>query len=389
MSAGIAHPSSHVRALCAAALDGERLGLEALEALLAIDDERLAGEVFAAAREARARHFGDGVFLYGFVYFSTYCRNECTFCYYRAGNALSPRYRKSLDEVVEICAGLAGSGVDLLDLTMGEDPLIHGEPGYRTLLDLVAAVRRATELPVMVSPGVLPAPALHDLRVAGADWYALYQETHTPELYERLRVGQAFADRVAARRAARAAGLLVEDGILTGVGDTAADRARSVAAMRDAAWEQVRAMTFVPQEGTPLAHVRPPGDLAELLVIAVLRLSLPDRLIPASLDVDGIRGLERRLAAGANVVTSIVPPTTGLAGVSNPVLDIDEGCRTVAGVLPHLERLGLRPAGRSAYRDTLERLRVAGAGAPARIQAPPSTPAAGGGPPSWRPGAPA
>ena len=348
-----------VRALCASALDGAVLEPPDLETLLAIDDERLAGEVFVAAREARARHFGDGVFLYGFVYFSTYCRNECAFCYYRADNALSPRYRKTADEVVTICRGLAASGVDLLDLTMGEDPAIHAEPGYRALLELVAAVRGTIGLPVMVSPGVLPAPALHGLRAAGADWYALYQETHTQELYERLRVGQAFEERAAARGAARNAGLLVEDGILTGIGDTAADRARSIAAMRAAAWEQVRAMTFVPQQGTPLAHLRSAGDLPELLTIAVLRLVLPDRLIPASLDVDGIRGLERRLEAGANVVTSIVPPTAGLAGVSNAVLDIDEGHRTVAGVLPHLERLGLRPAGAAAYRETLRRLRAA------------------------------
>ncbi len=348
-----------VRALCAAALKGARLEPGDLATLLAIDDEGLAGEVFAAAREARAAHFGDGVFLYGFVYFSTYCRNECTFCYYRADNALSPRYRKTAAEVVAVCEGLAASGVDLLDLTLGEDPLIHGEPGYRTLLDLVAEVRAATGLPVMVSPGVLPVAALRDLRAAGADFYALYQETHTPELYARLRVGQAFEARVAARRDARLAGLLVEDGILTGIGDTAGDRARSIATMCDEGWEQVRAMTFVPQEGTPLAEVRPAGDLAELLAIAVLRLVLPDRLIPASLDVDGIRGLERRLAAGANVVTSIVPPASGLAGVSNAVLDIDEGHRTVAGVLPHLRRLGLRPAGVAAYRETLERLRDA------------------------------
>jgi methylornithine synthase len=354
--------AGQVRDLCAAALDGERLGAGDLEILLGISDPDLAGEVFAAAREARAARFGDGVFLYGFVYFSTYCRNECAFCYYRADNELSPRYRKTAAEVVAICEDLAASGVDLLDLTMGEDPAIHDEPGYRALLDLVAAVRVAAGLPVMVSPGVVPGPALRDLRAAGADWYALYQETHTPELYAGLRVGQAFEARVAARRAARRAGLLVEDGILTGIGDTAADRARSVAAMRDAAWEQVRVMTFVPQAGTPLADRRPAGDLPELLTIAVLRLALPDRLIPASLDVDGIRGLERRLAAGANVVTSIVPPTSGLAGVSNAVLDIDEGHRTVAGVLPHLRRLGLHPAGADAYRETLERLRVGSAG---------------------------
>src|SRR5665811_45872 len=174
-----------------------------------------------------------------------------------------------------------------------------------------------------------------------------------PELYERLRAGQPFAARTAARSAARRAGLLVEDGILTGIGDTEADRVRSIAAMREVAWEQVRVMTFVPQAGTPLADAPPAGDEAELLTIATMRLAMPHSLIPASLDVDGIRGLERRLNAGANVVTSIVPPSVGLAGVSQTELDIDEGRRTVAGVLPHLARLGLRPATVADYRTWL------------------------------------
>ncbi len=358
MSGTVDSSTRGIATLCERALAGERLTEPELEALLGLEDEAAADDVFAAAREARARHFGDGVFLYGFVYFSTYCRNDCVFCYYRAGNDQSPRYRKTLDEVVSICDDLAASGVDLLDLTMGEDPAIHREPGYTALLDLVGAVKASAGLPVMVSPGVLPREALQDLRDRGADWYALYQETHTEELYGGLRVGQAYAERVAARQAARAAGLLVEDGILTGIGDTPGHRARSVAAMREGGWEQVRVMTFVPQAGTPLADLKPAGDLPELLAIAVMRLAMPDRLIPASLDVDGIRGLERRLVAGANVVTSIVPPTTGLAGVSNAVLDIEEGHRTVEGVLPHLERLGLRPAGAAAYRAWLDKTRA-------------------------------
>jgi methylornithine synthase len=97
----------------------------------------------------------------------------------------------------------------------------------------------------------------------------------------------------------------------------------------------------------------------ELLTIAVMRLAMPDRFIPASLDVDGIGGLERRLEAGANVVTSIVPPTVGLAGVSQAELDIDEGFRTVHGVLPHLTRLGLRPAGVEEYRERMTAVRAA------------------------------
>jgi len=341
-----------VRDLCRRALAGKLLTEPDLAELLAARGDA-AEVVFAAAREARVRSFGDAVFLYGFVYFSTYCRNQCAFCFYRADNDQSPRYRKSVSEVVAICRDLAGSGVVLLDLTMGEDPVIHDDPGYAGLLELVAAVCEGSGLPVMVSPGVVPDEVLAGLRARGADWYALYQETHTPGLYERLRIGQPFAARAAARRAARRAGLLVEDGILTGIGDTEADRARSIAAMRAAAWEQVRVMTFVPQAGTPLADVRPTGDEAELLTIAAMRLAMPHSLIPASLDVDGIRGLERRLNAGANVVTSIVPPSVGLAGVSQAELGIDEGHRTVAGVLPHLARLGLRPGRVADYRSWL------------------------------------
>jgi methylornithine synthase len=341
--------------VCADILDGSVPDRGDLETLLRAGDE--APLVFTAAREMRSRHSGDAVFLYGFVYFSTYCRNACAFCFYRADNDECPRYRKTADEVVEICRDLASSGVVLLDLTMGEDPVLLDDPA--TLADLVAAVVDETGTPVMVSPGVLPEPSLRELAEAGADWYALYQETHTRELYERLRVGQPFEDRAEARAAARRAGLLVEDGLLTGIGDTPADRAGSIVAMREAGWEQVRVMTFVPQAGTPLEDVRPGGDADELLTIAALRMAMPDRFIPASLDVDGIAGLERRLQAGANVVTSIVPPTVGLAGVSQAELDIDEGYRTVHGVLPHLERLGLRPAGVDEYRARMAAVRRA------------------------------
>jgi len=351
----VTHSRTTIGGLCARVLSGARPDVADLERLLAADGD--APKVFAAAREMRARHFGDAVFLYGFVYFSTFCRNQCTFCFYRADNAESPRYRKPLVEVVTVCRELAASGVVLLDLTMGEDPMIHDQPGYADLVELVAAVVEGAGLPVMVSPGVVPPAALRGLKSAGAEWYALYQETHTPELYERLRVGQPYESRVAARSAARRAGLLVEDGLLTGVGDAVADRAWSIAAMRDAGWEQVRVMTFVPQVGTPLADVPTHGDDDELLTIAAMRLAMPNRLIPASLDVDGIRGLERRLDAGANVVTSIIPPSAGLAGVSQCELDIGEGQRTVAGVLPHLARLGLRAASADDYRHRLVALR--------------------------------
>jgi len=348
--------SSRIDGLCRRALEGAALPEPDLPALL----EARGGEaeaVYATAREMRARHWGDTIFLYGFVYFSTYCRNDCTFCLYRAGNAASPRYRKTLAEVVAVCRDLAASGVVLVDLTMGEDPQIHDDPGHAGLLELVRAVGDDVGLPMMISPGLLPDEALSGLRRRGVDWYALYQEVHTPELYARLRLGQPFAARVAARGAARRAGLLVEDGMLTGVGDTSRDRAHSIAVMRREGCAQVRVMSLVPQAGTPLATTTSPRDEAELLSIAVLRLAMPERFIPASLDVAGIGGLEGRLQAGANVVTSLVPPGSGFLGVSHAELGIDEGERSVASVVPRLRALGLRPGSVEEYRGRLAALR--------------------------------
>ena len=202
----------------------------------------------------------------------------------------------------------------------------------------------------MASPGVVTPDVLAALRDAGAEWYACYQETHARELYARLRAGQDFDERAQARLDAAALGMLVEDGMLLGVGETVAERALTVAGMRDEPVDQVRVMTFVPQRGTPLAHLAPAGRLGELVTIATMRLAMPDRLIPASLDVDGIAGLEPRLAAGANVVTSIVPPDTGLAGVSQSELDIDDGLRTAPEVAARLA--ALRAARRHARPST-------------------------------------
>jgi methylornithine synthase len=76
-------------------------------------------------------------------------------------------------------------------------------------------------------------------------------------------------------------------------------------------------------------------------------------LIPASLDIGGHADLHKKLAAGANVVTSLIPPGRGLAGVAQCALDIEDGKRTVAGIQAILRENGLEPASRAEYRSWL------------------------------------
>ncbi|NLT38549.1 MAG: methylornithine synthase PylB [Methanomassiliicoccus sp.] len=318
---------STVDGLLAKAWDQEHLTHDDIVNLLSVRNERDISMLFETAREIKERNFDNKVFLYGFVYFSTYCRNNCSFCFYRQSNDDSVRYRKTKEEIISLAVALEDAGVHLIDLTMGEDPRYHAG-SKQALLDVIQGVSDEVRTPIMASPGVIPKDLFNDMRNSGVDWFACYQETHNQALFTRLRPDQDYYERYMQKIWARRSGLLTEEGIMVGVGESIDDRATSIEVMLQEGVQQVRAMTFVPQKNTPMETVPTTTYLDELVTMAVMRLVHQDKLIPASLDIQGVSGLKPRLDAGANVITSIIPPEKGLAGVAQHVLEIDTGERS-------------------------------------------------------------
>ncbi|AIZ56459.1 3-methylornithine synthase [Candidatus Methanoplasma termitum] len=323
--------------------------------LLSVRSEDDISRLFSAAASVRDRFFGKKVFMYGFVYFSTHCRNNCAFCYYRRTNDL-PRYRKTKEEVLALSASLKDAGINLVDLTMGEDPFMCAND-YEEFLDITRTIKDEIDISVMASPGAVPSGSFVKFKEAGTDWFACYQETYNRELFNKLRLEQNFDNRLSQKIWAREAGILAEDGIMVGLGESLKDRADSIIKMGSLGCEQIRAMTFVPQKGTPMEKMKPSRPIDELIAIAVMRLIYPDRLIPASLDVEGIAGLKSRLDAGANVITSIVPPHQDLAGVAQHELDIENGHRSVAHVMHLLDEMGKKAASNTEYESLLKKLK--------------------------------
>lgn len=323
--------------------------------LLSLDDEYMLQDLYQVANRLRQRYFGNDIYLYGFLYLSTYCKNNCTFCYFRRDNALCHRYRKTNEEIIQAAQALMSSGVHLLDLTMGEDPHFHNfDHGLATIIDLLHTLNSETALPLMLSPGVLSYEVLKEIKAAGVSWYACYQETYSPELFALLRCEQSFDARLQAKKDAKRLGLLTEEGILCGVGEDRVDLASSLLGMSGSGFDQLRAMTFIPQAGTPMQDHCNEAMEKELKLIAILRLLNPSKCIPASLDVEGLKGLRPRLQAGANVITSIVPPGCGLAGVANHALDIDNFNRTVDRIRVDVESLGLDIGSLDGYRAWMD-----------------------------------
>lgn len=319
------------------------------------DRESVAESLFLKAQQEREKVFGNKIFIYGFVYFSTWCRNNCNFCFYRKSNQIE-RYRKSPAEVVEIAKQLAASGVNLIDLTMGEDQKYHNED-FKTVLDITKTIRKETNLPVMISPGVISQSLVDEFASLGTEWYALYQETHNLRLFQQLRIEQDYDERMNIKLYAKRKGMLIEEGLLAGVGETVEDIADSLLEMGRIGASQMRVMSFVPQKGSPMELAETPDRTLEMKIIALMRILYPYALIPASLDVDGIKGLRGRINAGASVVTSIIPPRSGLMGVAQNTMDVDEGGRTAEEVKHILNEMNLSVAPAEEYIEYLNVLR--------------------------------
>jgi methylornithine synthase len=320
--------------------------------LLSVKDEKNLKRLCETARMLRRKYFGNTVFLYGFVYFSTYCRNDCIFCINRFSNQSVHRYRKSKTAILETCSHLEKSGAHCIDLTMGEDPLFYqSDEGFFRLRKIVKEIKQKVNLSLMISPGAVPESVLTDLIEDGVDWYACYQESHNLNLFQRLRPNQDYEYRLNLKYHARALGLLIEEGILLGVGESIKDISESLLEMRRMEAHQIRVMRLIPHNRA-LLYTKPRSlRKTELIIIAVMRLLFPDRLIPASLDIDGIRGLKMRLDAGANVITSIVPPHMGFSGVAQPTLGINKGDRSVKSVALVLDSCHLESASLKEYKS--------------------------------------
>ncbi len=346
----------NLKAILDRAENGAVLSFEEICLLLSLNDSEDIDRLFQAARAKRMLHFGNKVFLYGFLYFNTECSNNCLFCQYRKANTRAIRYRKSTETIDTIVHKMQESGVHLIDLTMGElaDGSEEAKAEYSRLADFIRAIRKDSDIPVMVSPGVVNQAVLRDLAEAGADWYACYQETYSRQLFAKVRPGQSFETRLSTKVKARELGMHIEEGMLIGLGESLEDRAATIGGMHELDADQVRVMTLVAHPDTPMANVAPTPEIEELKVIAVMRLVMPDRLIPASLDVGGLAGLQRRLDAGANVVTSMIVPGMGLSGVANQELDIEDARRTPQAIAPILAQCGLEPASLGAFRAWLD-----------------------------------
>ena len=292
-----------------------RLSAEDLETMLACEEASFQEELFAAARDVKARCGKTSVLPRGLVECSNVCAKDCLYCGIRKGNAALPRYRIPEEEVLACCDEARRRGYPAVAFQAGE---IESEANTAYYERLLAKCR---DLEVTLSLGEQEERVYRRWKEAGALRYLIRLETSRRDLYARIHPATcSFDRRLNCIRTLKRVGFVTGSGVMIGLpGQTLGDLARDIVFYGEEDLDMVGMGPYVPTPGTPLADagaaVRP-GDLAlACRMIALTRLYLHDVNIVAATALEALDpagGRSRGLDAGANVMMpNLTPPQYG------------------------------------------------------------------------------
>lgn len=280
--------------------------MKALLTSLDADDER---QLYAAARQVREAHYGKEVYLRGLVEFTSYCKNDCLYCGLRRSNAHAQRYRLSQQQILECCDTGYDLGFRTFVLQGGEDAHYTDELVCR----IVSRIREAhPDCAVTLSIGEKSRRSYQAFFDAGAERYLLRQETTDPWHYARLHPReQTLKNRQRCLYDLMDIGYQVGCGFMVGSPYQTWDYVlEDLYFMKGLQPHMVGIGPFIPHKDTPFRD-QPRGTLEDTLhLLAVIRLMLPDVLLPATTALGTINPLGRELGllAGANVVMPNLSP---------------------------------------------------------------------------------
>jgi adenosylmethionine-8-amino-7-oxononanoate aminotransferase len=140
------------------------------------------------------------------------------------------------------------------------------------------SAREVREIAVLIrdaaSLGLMREDELRALKAAGLRRFHCNLETG-PAFFPKVCSTHTQADKIAALRAAKAAGLEICSGALFGMGETMADRAELALLLRELEVPSIPLNFLSPVKGTPLEHQAPLSDDEILTTVALFRFVNP------------------------------------------------------------------------------------------------------------------
>ena len=303
--------------------------LDELAEMLASEDEGLWREIFAAAREVKARCGKTEVLPRGLIETSNICVKDCLYCGIRKGNAKVLRYLIPEEEVAQCIGEARRRGYPAVAFQAGEIESEANTAYYERLTAYAAGRGRPAllSLEVTLSLGEQTEEVYRRWKDAGAMRYLIRIETSNRELYAKIHPAEcSFDRRLGCIRTLKKLGYVTGSGVMIGIpGQTIEDLARDIVFFGDERLDMVGMGPYIPHTATPMGdESKSKGEVEDGIfrcststldfvcrMIALTRLYLHDVNIVAATALEALDptgGRNRGIEAGANVVMPVLTP---------------------------------------------------------------------------------
>lgn len=266
--------------------------------------------LYNMANETRMRTYGNKVYMRGLIEFTNYCKRTCAYCGIRALNSKADRYRLTMEEILSACEQGYRLGYSTYVLQGGEDDYFTDD----RIVELVKEIKkRYPKSAITLSIGEKSYDSYKRYFEAGAERYLLRHETASKELYEKLHKNMSFENRINCLWNLKKIGYQIGAGFMVGLpGQTNEDLVKDIMFIKKLQPHMVGIGPFIPHKDTPLGKEKGGTVEKTIIMLSIIRLFLPDVLLPATTALGTIDplGREKGIKAGANVVMPNLSPVT-------------------------------------------------------------------------------
>jgi len=178
-----------VREVIAKSLAKNRLNLEETAVLINADSPELIEEIKQGARELKTKVYGNRIVLFAPLYVGNKCKNNCTYCGFRASNKEAVRKTLNDQELINEITALEETGQKRLILVYGEhneydaDFIAHSVKTAYSVKKGNGEIRR-----VNINAAPLTAEGFTKVKDAGIGTYQIFQETYNKEAYAKYHL---------------------------------------------------------------------------------------------------------------------------------------------------------------------------------------------------------
>lgn len=287
------------------------LELDEYEYLISNMNEEISDYLFSKSRTVREKYYNKDVYIRGLIEFSNYCKNDCLYCGIRRSNLNAERYRLTEDEILECCKEGYDLGFRTFVLQSGEDSFYTKDK----LISIITKIKsQFQDCALTLSIGEKSYEQYKAYFDAGADRYLLRHETADAEHYGKIHPKElSLKNRMKCLMDLKNIGYQVGTGFMVGSPhQTAKNLAQDMMFLKEFQPHMVGIGPFISHKDTPFSQMKSGTMEQTLFMIGLIRLTLPQALIPATTALGTIhpQGREKGILAGANVVMPNLSPTS-------------------------------------------------------------------------------